>query len=240
MHNKIKNNTSAVRVKDDRAVNHLIRRIKMCEKKISITELGNPRKPQGEAGIEMLEGMNKRHYAVTGWALDFFEFRDNDTVLDIGCGGGETLHRLSELIEHGKIYGVDYSELSVKLSTEKNKSDVDSGKVSVLEASVETLPFESCTFDKIITIESFYFWPDHAQNLKEVYRVLKNGGRFLIVADINGDAHLNEDDIDGIKKFGLFNPTLEQFRQLLISAGFKDVAIHTKNGEKWVCAEGNK
>ena len=212
----------------------------MCEKKVSITELGNPRKPCGEAGVEMLEGMNKRHYAVTSWAFGFFDFNDNDTVLDIGCGGGETLHRLSELIKDGKIYGVDYSEVSVRLSTERNKSDIKCGKVNISEASVEKLPFESCTYDKIITVESFYFWPDPAENLKEVYRVLKNGGRFLIVADINGDAKLDKDDIEGIRKYNLFNPTLEQFRQLLVNAGFVDVVIHTKKGEKWVCAEGNK
>ena len=212
----------------------------MCEKKVSITELGNPRKPQGDAGIEMLMGMNQHHYAVTGWALGFFEFSDNDTALDIGCGGGETLHRLSESIKNGKIYGVDYSEVSVRLSTERNKTDVESGKVSVQDASVEALPFDDCFFDKIITVESFYFWPDPAENLKEVYRVLKNGGRFLIVADINGDACLDEEDIEGIRKYGLFNPTLEQFRQLLTGAGFRNVVIHTKDGEKCVCAEGNK
>ena len=212
----------------------------MNEKKVSVTDLGNPRKPHGDAGAEMLEGMNQRHYAVTGWALDYFNFDSSDTVLDIGCGGGETIRRIADHISGGKVWGVDYSPLSVELSLKRNMENVKSGKVNVVEASVEKLPFDSDTFDKIITVESFYFWPDPQENLKEVYRVLKEGGKFLIVADINGDADLDEKDIEGIRKYDLFNPTLEQFRELLENAGFKNVSVHTKEGEKWVCAEGNK
>ena len=68
----------------------------MSEQKISITELGDPRKPHGEAGAEMLAGMNEHHSPVTDWSLEFFEFRDEDKALDIGCGGGETIRKISQ------------------------------------------------------------------------------------------------------------------------------------------------
>ena len=212
----------------------------MSENRASITELGDPRKPHGEAGAEMLAGMNEHHSPVTEWALGFFDFNSRDKILDIGCGGGETIRKMSQFVQNGKIYGVDYSELSVKLSTEHNSKDVESGKVQITEASVEKLTYSDDFFDKIITVESFYFWPDPQENLKEVYRILAKDGKFLIVADINGDAELSEEDIDGIKKYGLFNPTLSQFCDLLENAGFKDIKIHTQIGKKWVCAEGNK
>lgn len=212
----------------------------MSDKKVSITELGDPRKPHGEAGAEMLAGMNEHHSPVTSWALSFFDFKENDRVLDIGCGGGETLRRMSAMVKNGKLTGADYSELSVKMSKEHNKADIENGKMEIIEASVEKLPFSDDSFDKIITVESFYFWPDPQENLKEVYRVLANGGKFLIVADINGDAELDAEDIEGINKFSLYNPKLEEFSKLLENAGFKKVAVHTKDGQKWVCAEGNK
>lgn len=212
----------------------------MNDKKVSITELGDPRKPHGKAGAEMLAGMNTHHSPVTEWALGFFDFNDNDRVLDIGCGGGETINKISKRLNNSTVFGVDYSELSVKLSMEHNASDVKSGKVRIIEASVEKLPFDDNYFEKIITVESFYFWPDPQENLKEVYRVLAKSGRFLIVADINGDAELDEDDIEGVQKYQLFNPTLAEFRILLENAGFKDIKIHTQEGKKWVCAEGNK
>lgn len=225
---------------DDGVAKWLLRSIKMSEEKKSITELGDPRKPHGEAGAEMLKGMNEHHYAVTGWALGFFEFNENDRILDIGCGGGETLRRMSEKTEKGSLTGLDYSKLSVELSIEKNKNDIESGKMKIIEASVEKMPFDDNSFDKIITVESFYFWPEPEKNLREVYRVLDKGGKFLIVADINGDADLDEKDIEGIEKFSLYNPTLKEFHDLLEKAGFKDIKIHTQAGEKWVCAEGNK
>ena len=36
----------------------------------------------------MLQRMNESHYAVTGWALEHWKIRENDRILDIGCGGG--------------------------------------------------------------------------------------------------------------------------------------------------------
>lgn len=206
----------------------------------SVTELGNPAKPQGTAGEEMLNRMNESHYAVTGWALEFFEFSGNENVLDIGCGGGETLRRMAEKINGGHLTGVDYSAVSVKMSRERNSENISCGKMGIVEASVENLPFEDNSFDKIITVESFYFWKNPQEDLKEVYRVLAENGTFLIVADIYGGAELSEDEIKNIRKYNLFNPTPEEFENLLENAGFKDVKIHTKDGTSWICAEGRK
>lgn len=210
------------------------------EKNPTVTELGDPRKPHGSAGEEMLRGMNEHHYAVTGWALDFLDIREDSRVLDIGCGGGETLRRMAERVKSGHLTGADYSPLSVRLSTELNRNSIDSGKMDVVNASVSDLPFDDNSFDRIITVESFYFWPDPADDLREVYRVLDKDGIFLITADINGDARLSDEDVENIEKYGLFNPTVQQFRELLEGAGFRDVDIHTKEGTSWICAEGRK
>lgn len=83
------------------------------EKVMSVTELGNPRKPQGSAGVEMLGRMNESHSGLTGWALDFFNWNEDDKVLDIGCGGGAALRRMSEHIVSGHLTGIDYSDVSV-------------------------------------------------------------------------------------------------------------------------------
>lgn len=206
----------------------------------SVTEQGNPAKPQGTAGEEMLNRMNESHYAVTGWALGFFEFSGNENVLDIGCGGGETLRRMSEKINGGHLTGVDYSAVSVKMSSEHNVESISDGKMDIVEASVENLPFDDNSFDNIITVESFYFWNNPPENLKEVYRVLNENGTFLIVADIYGGAELSDSEIENIRKYNLFNPTPDEFEKLLTYAGFKDVKIHTKTDTNWICAEGRK
>ena len=45
---------------------------------------------------------------------------------------------------------------------------------------------------------------------------------------------------DNIRKFHLFNPTREQFKNLFREAGFTETKIHTKDGEDWICVEGTK
>lgn len=209
-------------------------------REMSVTELGNPRKPQGKAGEEMLRRMNSSHYDVTGWAMDFFEFKGNESFLDIGCGGGETLRRAAEILPLGHLTGIDYSDISVSLSRKNNEKSINQGRMTIEKCSVESMPFDDDIFDKIITVESFYFWPDPQENLKEVYRVLSKNGVFMIVADVYGDAELSEENIESIKKYDLFNPTLDDYKKLLENAGFNDVVIHTKAGTSWVCAEGRK
>ncbi len=208
------------------------------ENQEEITRKGNPRKPQGEEGVQMLHRMNKSHYEVTGWALDFLTFQENNQILDIGCGGGATLKRMSEYIHTGHLTGVDYSKVSVDLSREFNVEDIQSGKMEVLEASVENLPFEEKTFDKIVTVESFYFWPAPVENLKEVFRVLKEGGTFLLVAEIYQKDDLKKEVMEGVARYQLLNPTAEEFRQMFLQAGLSDVSIHTKEGKDWICIEG--
>lgn len=208
------------------------------ENQEEITRKGNPRKPQGEEGRQMLQRMNDSHFAVTGWALDFLTFCEKDQVLDIGCGGGATIARISQYIQTGHLTGIDYSEVSVEMSQKLNEAEIRNGKIDILEASVKNMPFEDDTFDKIVTVESFYFWPDPVENLKEVRRVLKKGGVFLLVADIYQKDDLAEETLKNIRRYELLNPEPEEFKSMFEQAGFTDIQLHTKEGTDWICVEG--
>lgn len=205
-----------------------------------ITISGNPAKPQGEDGATMLKRMNESHSPVTCWALEHWQIAPGEEILDIGCGGGATLKRMGEKITTGHLTGIDYSPVSVETSLKTNRQDVESGKMKVLEGSVEALPFADDGFDKIITVESFYFWPDPQENLKEVQRILKKGGTFLLVADTYNKDGLDPKTLENIYRFHLFTPTAEEFRELFEKAGFTDIQIHVKEGTDWICVEGKK
>ena len=204
------------------------------------TALGNPRKPEGEAGAAMLSRMNESHGPVTEWALSFMDPTGAKQLLDIGCGGGATIGRLARLAPEAKVTGVDYSPVSVQESKDYNENLIREGRVEVIEASVEELPFADDTFDRITTVESFYFWPDPQENLKEVRRVLKPGGRFFLIADIYGKAGLDQAVLDNVELYDLFNPSKEEFHILFRNAGFIAVKIHVKEGTDWICVEGIK
>ncbi|HBI85955.1 MAG TPA: methyltransferase [Ruminococcus sp.] len=205
----------------------------------SLTELGNPRKPQGEAGAQMLAHMNESHAAVTAWGLSFLALTPADRVLDIGCGGGAALARIAETVTQGHLTGVDYSAVSVESASKCNATHIAEGRMEIVQGNVSALPFPDAAFDKICTVESFYFWDNPAEDLREVRRVLAAGGRFVLIADIYGGAALSQHDLDNIARYGLYNPAPETFRQLLENAGFDDVQVHLREGTTWICAEGN-
>ncbi len=188
-----------------------------------ITESGNPRKPEGEDGKKMLERMNESHHNVTGWALSLWEIQGNDN------NSGYRLRRRSCAVPDGGAcdgWTFDgnrlFTGIGGKRPAQRIAESVAAGKMEILEGSVEKLPFEAETFDKIVTVESFYFWPNPQENLKEVRRVLKTGGTFLLVADIYEKPGLPREVKDNIRKFHLFNPTREQFKNLFREAGFAE------------------
>lgn len=198
------------------------------------TRLGNPRKPTGSSGVKMLERMNESHSALTDWGLSFVKMDKTADVLDIGCGGGMTLKKLSEMTE-GRVVGIDYSCDSVMKSRE-----TVCGKAEVFECSVESMPFMDNSFDRIVTVESFYFWPDPAENLKEVFRVLRPGGVFQIISDTYDNGRLSEAARKNVQKYNLFVPGPEKLMEMLDDAGFTDNRIHLKDGTSWICSESGK
>ncbi len=203
-----------------------------------ITKMGNPGKPNGEAGKMMLERMNSSHSELTDWALELINFDKDDHVLDIGCGGGSALNKISKRVTSGYLYGVDHSEISVLMTENYNSEIIRKGRMNILRSSVEKLPFLNAIFDKIITVESFYFWPDPLNNLKEVRRTLKPAGKFFLVSEIFDQPDLPKEVQYNIKKYNLYNPDIQTFEELFCKAGFKEVNIHTRESESWICVEG--
>ena len=191
-----------------------------------VTEAGNPAKPTGEFGAAMLRRLNESHGDVTDWALDYLDFDSSDNVLDIGCGGGATLARLAGRMGEGsgRVTGVDHSEVACDESRELNAAEIEAGRIRVVCASVEDLPFADASFDVVTTIESFYFWPEPEKSLAEVRRVLADD--------------LGEEERANIERYGLTVLDPEGYRALFSAAGFASCEVHTKAGTDWICVEG--
>ena len=148
----------------------------------------NMRKPKGKLGNIQLKSMNKEHTPLALWNLKHLDIKPDDIVLDVGCGGGININRMAEKAK--KVYGVDYSIESVKLSREVNRDLIGQGKVEVLEGDVQSLPFEDNTFDIITAFETVYFWPNIEKSFGEVKRVLKAGGTFMMGMESNGSDNI--------------------------------------------------
>jgi len=202
------------------------------------------RKPSGLFGRFILWDMNRHHSKLTDWGLSHVSIKKTDTILDIGCGGGRTIHKLAAMASAGKVYGVDYSDDSVAAARRANAHRIDIGRVEIQQASVSQLPFLNETFDLVTAIETHLFWPDLPNDFRETFRVLKPGGTLLIVAEIyKGGKHL-----EGVRKkifdkhlaarMNLLTP--DEHRELFTKAGFPDVEIFEELDKGWICGIGKK
>ena len=196
----------------------------------------NTRKPVGLAGKIMVVMMNIGHSAVARWGLRFLELAPNAMVLDCGCGGGANIKRLLQKCPQGVVKGIDYSPVSVEKSKKVNEAAIAEGRCAVLQASVAELPFAAEQFDLVTAFETVYFWPDLPQCFREVWRVLKPDGTFLICNESSGDTAKDEKWTKIIGGMTIYRDV--ELKAYLTQAGFHDVRIYKKNN--WLCVTARK
>lgn len=97
-----------------------------------------------------------------------------DRILDAGCGSGEHLFLL-ESMGFTNLYGFDLSEEMVKIAREK------CGHAKIEKGDTEKLNYPSDFFDAIIAISLLMYLPDPEKGLMELKRVLKSGGKLIMV-----------------------------------------------------------
>jgi ubiquinone/menaquinone biosynthesis C-methylase UbiE len=173
-------------------------------------------------GRAMLQFMNCCHAPLTNWGLGLVDVQDGWTMLDIGCGGGATLQRLLKRSKDATVYGIDISEESVAKAKKVN-ADVLDKQVFVTQGSAEKLPYKDGAFDLVTAVETVYFWPNLANCLQEVRRVLKPGGRFAIMVEVVDNDSKWTDVVEGMTAY-----SPEELKNMLDDAGFINTEIHRK------------
>jgi SAM-dependent methyltransferase len=200
-------------------------------------------KPTGWFGRLNLRRMNRRHSGLTEWGLAHVSIRSRDTILDVGCGGGKTIARLAAVATHGKISGSDYSDASVTASRRANRKAIASGRVQILPGSVSRLPFPEAMFDLVTAVDTHYYWPDLNADAREILRVLKPGGTFILIAEAYKSFKYEQlieklDKLQGIMKYSLLSAN--EHRDMFIKAGYCDVRVFEELDKGWICVVGNK
>jgi ubiquinone/menaquinone biosynthesis C-methylase UbiE len=141
--------------------------------------LGNP---EGEVGIAVAEVMNASNAKVHEAAFRRLAPRSGEQVLEIGFGNGKLLPGLLALAPGLLYIGLDISVTMVAEATRFNRGAVEAGQVAFILGACEDMPFEDRGFDRAVTVNTIYFWPEPVRCLAELHRVLRPDGILLLAA----------------------------------------------------------
>lgn len=128
------------------------------------------------------------------------------------------IKKLLKLCPNGFVKGIDYSPVSVAKANKVNRGAVSIHRCVVLQGNVADMIFVSEWFDAVTAFETVYFWPDLLQSFKEVYRVLKSGGTFLICNECSGDNAEDEKWAEKVSEMIIYKDV--QLKAILEQAGF--------------------
>jgi ubiquinone/menaquinone biosynthesis C-methylase UbiE len=151
---------------------------------------------------------------------DWEQIEPQDKILDVACGTGEFERLLLEQNPTQQITGIDLSENMLNVAREKYQTYPN---VEFHQASVDSLSFESDSFDMVVSASAFHYFDRPQVALTEMKRVLKPNGK-LVILDWNKDYPIVR-ILDWILQ--IFDPahqrcyTQEELHQLLLAADFK-------------------
>lgn len=137
-----------------------------------------------------------------------------------------------------KVTAIDYSPLSVEQAAEYNKNAVAAGRRVVKQGDVSELELDEGRYGLATAFETIYFWPGLEKCFREVAKVLKEGGVFMIVNESDGKDAAGfkfEQFIDGMKTY-----TADQVADALRAAGFSKVKTFHHKSKSWITVFAKK
>jgi len=156
-------------------------------------------------------------------AVELLAPAPGESILEIGFGPGRTVGLLAD--RSATVTGVDVSEEMLRLATRRNARLIDLQLVTLTVSGGTKLPVGDSSADAVLSVHNIYFWPDPETTINEIARVLRPGGRVLLVF------HGAEHPLPGRLDRSVYRAvTTRDAIEWLTSAGFGDVAHRSPSG----------
>lgn len=177
------------------------------------------RHPSGWFGEIVARVMAFETQPVNRVAVEELALRPGEALLEIGCGHGSTLARITGTPDT-YVAGIDPSEVMVRLATRKLRRMIEAGRAEVSLATSAKIPHRDTRFDAALAVHVVYFWSDPLADLHEIHRVLRPGGRLVL-----GYRPRDEEAAASLPASVYALRTVDEIEALLAQAGFE--RIHT-------------
>jgi len=145
--------------------------------------------------------MEQHHLDITEKTIRLMNLRPGERILDLGCGSGWATRLLARMVGEGpegfgQVVGVDVSDEMIRVARADSK---EFENVMFVWGSATQIPWEENFFDKVLSIESFYYWPDQERGLAELFRVMAPKGRLFILINLYKDNPYSLQWVDKLK-----------------------------------------
>ncbi|HEX2713489.1 MAG TPA: methyltransferase domain-containing protein [Candidatus Acidoferrales bacterium] len=130
------------------------------------------------------EEMERDHRRIAEQMLGLMGLEPTDNVLDVGCGAGWLARLVAARVPEGRVVGMDVSDEMVHRA---RRAHVQLDHVLFVVGGVDEIPWEDNFFDRAVSVESAYYWPDPARGLRQIFRVLREGGSAWVLINYYRD-----------------------------------------------------
>jgi SAM-dependent methyltransferase len=116
------------------------------------------------------------------WVVSLLDVQPSDRILEVGFGPGIAVAALSDLAREGVVFGVDHSDVMVRVARRRNAAAIRAGRVDLRLGAADALPDFGAQLDKVVAVNSMGFWSEPVARLKELRGLLRAGGTIAIAS----------------------------------------------------------
>jgi ubiquinone/menaquinone biosynthesis C-methylase UbiE len=141
--------------------------------------------------------MERHHISIVEQTLSQMALKPGESVLDLGCGVGWASRIMARMVApEGQVVGIDISDEMISRARAASRG---SDNVMFVWGSAQQLPWQENFFDKVLSVESFYYYADQDRAIAELFRVIAPKGKLYILINLYRENHYSLRWVDELK-----------------------------------------